>query len=171
MAAEEVYGFAADETHTFEFSMAVPMGTGGKTGAVVAEVLDPNGNKLVDGSLDVVIAAPALPEFAYVSDIKRGYYSASHDYFTVDVQNVSDVAGTCTLEFWTKHKYDRNGPVSTEWELYTTVSHTLQPGEIGTFGHDKECRCNVIGWPSHLRWYVKFVGEPGEISKDGRAWA
>ena len=51
----EVYGFAAEETYTFEFSMAVPMGTGGKAGAVVAEVLDPNGNKLADGSLDVVI--------------------------------------------------------------------------------------------------------------------
>lgn len=119
---------------------------------------------------DVVIAAPALPEFAYVSDIKRGYYDARLDYFMVDVQNISAVAGVCTLEFWTKHIYDRNGPVPTEWELYTTVSHTLQPGEIGPFGHDKECRCKVTGWPSHLRWYVKFVGEPGVISMDGRAW-
>ena len=55
MEDSKVYGFAAEETHTFEFSMAVPMGTGGKAGAVVAEVLDPNGNKLADGSLDVVI--------------------------------------------------------------------------------------------------------------------
>ncbi|GAJ11294.1 unnamed protein product, partial [marine sediment metagenome] len=88
---------------------------------------------------DVVIVAPAPPEFVYVSDIKRKYYSASYDYFMVDVQNVGSVAGVCTLEFWTKHLYDRNGPVPTEWKLYTTVSHTLQPGEIGTFGHRKEC--------------------------------
>jgi len=61
MEDSEVYGFAADETHTFEFSMTVPVGTGGKAGAVVAEVLDPNGNKLADGSLDVAIA-PLIPE-------------------------------------------------------------------------------------------------------------
>ncbi|MBA7560641.1 hypothetical protein ES708_02270 [subsurface metagenome] len=52
-----VYGFAAGETQTFEFTMAVPMGAGGKAGAVVAEVLDPSGNKLADGSLDIDIAA------------------------------------------------------------------------------------------------------------------
>ncbi len=52
-----VYGFAAGQTQTFEFTMAVPIGAGGKAGAVVADVLDPDGNKLADGSLDIDIAA------------------------------------------------------------------------------------------------------------------
>ncbi len=56
-----VYGFAAGQTHTFEFPMAVPIGAGGKTGAIVAEVLDPNGNKLADDSLDISIAALGPP--------------------------------------------------------------------------------------------------------------
>ena len=57
-----VYEFAAGETHTFEFPMAVPIGTGGQAGAVVADVFDPNGYKLADGSLAIVIAslAPGL---------------------------------------------------------------------------------------------------------------
>lgn len=57
----KVYGFAAEETHTFEFPMAVPMGAGNKAGAIYAEVLDPNGNKLADGSLDISIAAIGPP--------------------------------------------------------------------------------------------------------------
>lgn len=52
----EVYEFAAEETHTFEFTMGVPIGAGGKAGVVVAEVLDPSGNKLAEGSLDISIA-------------------------------------------------------------------------------------------------------------------
>jgi len=55
-----VYGFAASEVHAFDFTLSVPIGTGGKTGAIVAEVLDPNGNKLADGSLDVIIAPVGL---------------------------------------------------------------------------------------------------------------
>lgn len=60
LQGSEVYGFAAEETHAFEFPMAVPMGTGDKAGAVMAEVLDPSGNKLTDGSLDVVIVPVGL---------------------------------------------------------------------------------------------------------------
>ena len=163
MEDSEVYGFAADETHTFEFSMAVPMGTGGKAGAVVAEVLDPNGNKLADGSLDIVIAAPAPPEFVYVSEIRHYYYDFDSDYFTVDVQNIGG-AGVCTLEFWVK--WDARTDWRKEWRLAATVSHTLQPGEIRTFGDGHEFRCRVSNryvW----HWYVKFIGEPGIISLDG----
>lgn len=56
------YEFAAGEIHTFEFPLCVPLGAGGKAGAVAAVVLDPSGNKLADGNLDIVIVAagPAI---------------------------------------------------------------------------------------------------------------
>jgi len=80
MEDSEVYGFAADETHTFEFSMAVPMGTGGKAGAVMAEVLDPNGNKLADGSLDVVIAPVTEPWVSPTGHLCEGTSEEDEDW-------------------------------------------------------------------------------------------
>ena len=69
-----VYGFAAGETQTFEFTMAVPMGAGGKAGAVAADVLDPDGNKLADGSLDISIAAVGPPSGEILEITWKRYY-------------------------------------------------------------------------------------------------
>ncbi|GAI14325.1 unnamed protein product, partial [marine sediment metagenome] len=83
MEDSKVYGFAAGETHTFEFPVTVPMETGGKSGAAVAEVFDPNGYKIANGSLDIVIAsiAPALGMISLyyagpsTSEWKVGWYN------------------------------------------------------------------------------------------------
>lgn len=117
---------------------------------------------------DVVIVAPP-PEFAYVSAIGRHWLSTNYDYFTVDVQNVGDIAGVCTLEFWTNHTKRGSPYVWTGWKLVATLSDTLQPGQVKTFG-DESCRCYVTGRDSWVMWYVEFRGEPGVIAKQGKHW-
>jgi len=80
----EVYEFAAEQTHTFEFLMTVPLGTGGKAGAVVAEVLDPNENKLDDGRLDVVIVDTTVTQYDITVDAPSQVTTG--DFFSVTFQ-------------------------------------------------------------------------------------
>lgn len=112
---------------------------------------------------------PPVGKFAYVSTIARHAGTNAYDYFTVDVKNVGDIAGTCTLEFWTNHTKRGSPYVWTGWELVATVSHTLQPGQVKTFG-DESCRCYVTGRDNWVMWYVEFRGEPGVIAKSGKHW-
>lgn len=117
-----------------------------------------------------VTPPPEVAEFAYVSNIKREYYSEASDCFMVDVRNVSNIAGICSLEFYTRVK--QRVPVGwTDWQLMTVVSHTLQPGEIRTFGDNKECLMRAYFMNNVVRMSVKFVGEPGVIIWEHRAWA
>lgn len=185
MEDSEVYGFAADETHTFEFSMAVPMGTGGKAGAVVAEVLDPNGKKLADGSLDVVIGPPLM-----VSEIAIHSRQADGSLIIptwccfcradIEVTNLKETTETVLLTFMMRHM---NGfPYEwTDWyeksyyipqdpgypdymEAYnrqTVLSGVLGAGETKTFsqvfwvGAEREEKIRKI--------QIKFVGPFGEV--------
>ncbi|MHB8084339.1 MAG: hypothetical protein ACYDHZ_00740 [Dehalococcoidia bacterium] len=54
-APVQSYNFAPGEVHQFIFTMQVPTGTGGQTGSVVADVLDPAGNTIATGSEDISI--------------------------------------------------------------------------------------------------------------------
>lgn len=162
------FSLAAGETRNISFPVAMPTVEG--TYPVYIDVY--SAGQLIGAYQaieDVAIVAPAA-EFVYVSDIKRGYYSYTYDYFMVDVQNVSNIAGTCTLEFYTR--VNQRVPFGwTDWVLGPTVSHILQPGEIRTFGDGKECRMRAYFRNNVLRMSVKFIGEPGEIIWEARAWA
>lgn len=109
---------------------------------------------------------PPVTQFAYVSSVKRAPAN-SFDYFSVDVQNTGEVAGICTLECMEKHKVEGD---YTDWQITATISHTLAPGEIRTFGDNNEFPVWTTGAPEHEKWYVSFRGEPGEILKSGSAW-
>lgn len=108
-------------------------------------------------------------KFAYVSGIKRGALNA-YDCYMVDVQNIGGAAGVCTLEFWSKLGLRGGaGPPYADWVLETTISHTLQPAEIKTFGDNYECQIPYYSYDypydgkTIYRVYAKFIGEPGAI--------
>jgi len=128
-----------------------------------------------NNELHVEMTPIAVAQFAYVSDIKRKYHNITYDYFWVDVQNTGSIAGTCTLDFYTKLGL-KSAP-DTEWTLRATVSHTLQPGEIKTFGDNHEClmrayfKGDTVSGHEVAYMYAKFVGEPGEITWRHRPWA
>ena len=124
---------------------------------------------LDEGNNELNVEMVPLVLFAYVGAIRRHWLSDHYDYFTVDVQNVGSVPRSCTLEFWTNHKKRSVGYRYTGWELVATVSHTLQPGEVKTFG-DESCRCYVTGRDSWVMWYVEFRGPPGVIAGYGKHW-
>lgn len=166
----EVYSFAAEETHPFGFPMVVPMGAGGKVGAVTAIVYDPNGNKIADGSLNIEVVPIGVAEFVYVSGIRYYPLDISYCRMEIDVQNVGNVAGVCSVKMYRRF---RDGPHWSAWKLFTTDPRhyptdrfweaTLAPGEIVTF------RSN--GVITHI-WTIderafKVTGTPGEIIRDG----
>ncbi len=157
---------AAGETRNISFPVTMPSAEG--TYPVYIDVFV--GDQLIGAykaTEDVEIIPLVL--FAYVGAIDRHWLSTRYDYFTVDVQNVGSVPRTCTLEFWTDHKKRSVGYRYTGWELVATVGHTLQPGEVKTFG-DESCRCYVTGKDSWVRWYVEFRGPPGVIASAGKHW-
>lgn len=168
LGGTEVYGFAAEEVHTFEFPMNIPIGAGGKSGAITAEVLDPNGNKLADGSLDILIASIGVAEFAYVSNIRFTQIPNPQSVYPwkraeVDVQNQGSVAEVCTLELYDR-AYGWTG-FWRAWSLYRQeleylMSATLEPGETKTFYGV----LTYTHYSSTIRdWEAKFIGDPGEI--------
>jgi len=46
----ETYSFGPGELHTFSYTLSIPLGYGGLTGAIFAEVFDPDGNHIVTAS-------------------------------------------------------------------------------------------------------------------------
>ncbi|GAI62284.1 unnamed protein product, partial [marine sediment metagenome] len=133
----EVYGFAAGETHTFEFSMTVPVGTGGKAGAVVAEVVDPSGNKLADGSLDVVVA---VVDFVYSDPVNgyhyhTGYWKSPNYECTITNQGTLKGMRIITL---TIHRTASDGYVQEHTESFEL---TLESGQSYRFIYVNEYPC------------------------------
>ncbi|MBA7619767.1 hypothetical protein ES703_27108 [subsurface metagenome] len=61
--------FAAGETRVFEYSFNVPMGYGGQSGEILAQVLDPAGTKIASASEPVTIETVAI---IYGADIVIG---------------------------------------------------------------------------------------------------
>jgi len=54
---ERSYDFAPGEAHSFDFPINVPVNTGGKSGAIAVEVLDPLGSVIASGSDIIQIAS------------------------------------------------------------------------------------------------------------------
>lgn len=148
------YGFAAEETHAFDFTLAIPTGTGGKAGAVTAIVYDPNGNEIADGSLDIGVVPVAIAEFIYVSGVRWTRVGYEHR-FEIDVQNIGNAAGICSLAMHWRERYESLGEDWWAWQTVGLPSATLQPGEIKTFGYGM-----IISYVvDHLQVY--FSGSPG----------
>jgi len=140
MDDSEVYNFGATEIKSFEFAMAVPMGAGGKVGMVTAEVLDPNGLKLADGSLDIEIEAVGIPAFTFSNISVRSKEcpvatAFQTPVFSGRVSNPGDVTATHTITLW-QHNYSYtyskwSGPYALD-----SREITLVPGASSGFGYD-----------------------------------
>ncbi|GAI72716.1 unnamed protein product, partial [marine sediment metagenome] len=128
---------------------------------------------------DVVIAAPAVAEFAYVSDIRYyllypGEYLTNHCRLEIDVQNVGTGTGVCAVSFYyrrhlviPKYDYDRWFP----WELFKKFAETwppavslikaeMPPGEIVTFYAEGQIH---RGGGNVAEWGFKVTGSPGTV--------
>ncbi|MBA7700347.1 hypothetical protein ES703_109058 [subsurface metagenome] len=102
---------------------------------------------LYEGNNELNIQMPPIPEaeFVYVSDIRNvgihyPPFPGGGEYFIiqVDVQNVGEVAGVCTITAWWRSLivgvWSGWTEVDThpDWYEYGVRSVSLQPGEIGT---------------------------------------
>ncbi len=129
------------------------------TGITVAE-----GNNVLNAQMALIPAAEAT--FALASGFKRNYLNAA-DYMTIEVQNIGEVAGICTLTLSTLRKVYSACPSVPAWNNLGSVSHSLEPGETITFGEGEEW---VIIFPvSDTTWqgcevrglYLKIEGNAG----------
>ncbi|MBA7560640.1 hypothetical protein ES708_02269 [subsurface metagenome] len=145
----DAYEFAAGQTHTFEFPMAVPVGAGGKAGMVVAEVLDPDGNRLAYGSLDISVAAVGPPS-GEILELKWKEYGVADVWHSISesmpretsivhrfkVKNTGNVAALFKVGYYHSNygagwRYSSSVAVSPGEEAY--IEWTLWAGFPGTY--------------------------------------
>ena len=123
-----VYNFAAGETKTFEFPMTIPAGTDGMLGAVVAEALDPDGNKLADGSLDIEIQA-VTAEWAFTNmrchTESSGIGAWRMAVTQATITNIGNSTVTKTVSQYHREYYMGWGA----WSLRKQLEITLAPGQ------------------------------------------
>ena len=81
---------------------------------------------------------PKEAPFAYVSDFVRNLFSDVADYMTIEVQNVGEVSGICTLNLSTKYKVWSECPSIPEWVNLGSISLLIEPGQVVTFGEGRE---------------------------------
>lgn len=121
---------------------------------------------------DVVIVPVAIAEFAYVSGVRHSRHmtiDCNAHRFEIDVKNVGNAAGVCSLVFHYRQRFETVDPPGVWFGWYAvTEPHycyytpmpcileaTLQPGETKTFLYDI-----LISYvASHLQAY--FTGDPG----------
>ncbi|MBA7666558.1 hypothetical protein ES703_74639 [subsurface metagenome] len=115
-----------------------------------------NGLRIAEfrGDEDVVIAPVGVAEFTYVSSIRWTRPGGQHR-FEIDVQNVGNVAGVCSLAMLWRERYESLGEDWRWWHTVGLPSATLQPGETRTFGYTMVISFVV----DHFQVY--FTGSPG----------
>ncbi|MBA7506485.1 hypothetical protein ES706_05176 [subsurface metagenome] len=103
---------------------------------------------------DVVIAPVGVAEFVYVSSIRWTRPGGQHR-FEIDVQNVGNIAGVCSLAMLWRERYESLGEDWRGWHTVGLSSATLQPGETRAFS----CTLVISYVVDHFQVY--FTGSPG----------
>jgi len=92
---------------------------------------------LVEGNneLNVSLTPVGVAEFVYVSELRR-WWTGGADFDTdwsVDIQNIGEMAGDCTLRFYDRMKSPYEPYEWSGFSLRETQKKTIQPGEVVTF--------------------------------------
>jgi len=105
----------------------------------------------VDGlSGGLIVREPLAYELVYASGLIRTP-SGGYDLWRVDVQNISQIPGECTLKFYSRTENPPPDPPGqwSSWTLKSTQVAVINPGDIVTFSGS-----NLVGT---LRNYKQFM--------------
>ena len=140
-----------------------------KTAIVGGLVAVVGGLALLTGNKGVPPPPPGS-QFAYTSDFARNYLNRA-DYMTIEVQNIVEVPAVCTLALSTLLNVYSSCPSDPTWVDLGSISHSIEPGEIVTFGLSEEWK---IAFPlSDTTWQgcevrgvtLKIEGDAGIYEK------
>lgn len=110
------------------------------------------------GDEDVVIAPVGVAEFIYVSGIRfyNRYPYGSCLQFEIDVQNVGNLAGVCSLTFHWRRRFESLGEDWRGWEAVGLPSVSLNPGGVTIFSY----KTTIFSYVTD-GMQVYFTGSPG----------
>lgn len=125
--------FGAGETKTFEYTMEVPIGSGGQIGDVAVAISDPEGGLAASASEELTVTTE-IGDFVYSSP--QAYpipdpsvYPSLWEvpYYSCNIMNLGNVRGTRSITFVIRY-YDYD---ETMWgeEFRESFMVTLEPGQ------------------------------------------